>query len=360
MALERDRLEDQPAGLVGHEFDPVRSIRRVNRRRANSEIHRTAGVRRNDQLVTALRDNGVLDAVLVAGHTGLDEAGRSGWRVGVDQPAFVGLVIVHVDDDELARLRQPDANVKTDIGLLEHQDVFCRRCADAVSPDRHRSVVLVEPHVEHRGVVTRPYDGAARVGDFVGEIPARRHVPNPDRVQFRALVVDAIGEQFVIRAVRDRAERPVGLGFGLSVTVEQDGFRSPATGPPADAWVLPAGNGGRVVVPRAIGRGHRTVVLLDACLHLLEQRFLQRIGAGHGGLHIGVFGLEIGADIRVEQLRAAHDVLPVGSAQPGVVVGQRDAMMRDCDRLLGGARRRKRRFGLRRGHESSCSSDILL
>ena len=50
-----------------------------------------------------------------------------------------------------------------------------------------------------------------------------------------------------------------------------------------------------------VGSRNVRIVFLDPCLHLREQGFLQRNGSGEGGLRIGVFRLEVGADVGIEQ-----------------------------------------------------------
>jgi hypothetical protein len=76
----------------------------------------------------------------------------------------------------------------------------------------------------------------------------------------------------------------------------------------------------------AVRARHRGVVLLDASFHFGKQRFLQLFGVGERGLGVGVLGLEIAADLRVEHGRIAHHLAPIVRAQPGVVVRQRDAV----------------------------------
>ncbi len=77
----------------------------------------------------------MFDAVLVAMHARRDHARRLGWGVGIDQVNLVGLVIVHVDEDELRRLRLRDADVEADVGLSMHQHVVRHRRADGVAID---------------------------------------------------------------------------------------------------------------------------------------------------------------------------------------------------------------------------------
>ena len=153
---------------------------------------------------------------------GATSARRALGRVGVDQVDLARLVVVRVDDDELARLGLADADVEADVLLLVDEHVVLGRRADAVAVDEQRAVVVVEAHVEQRLAVARPDDGAARVGDGVGQVLAGRQVADADGEELGALVVDGVGEQRVVGAVRGGAELPVGLALGLLVAVEQD------------------------------------------------------------------------------------------------------------------------------------------
>ena len=130
----------------------------------------------------------------------------------------------------------------------------------------------------------------------------------------------------MIGAVLEAAEIPVGLALGLDVAVEQDRFVSARAGPAADQRILPAGDEAGGVGEGAIGGGDGAVVLLEAPAHLAEQVVLQAARFRQLRLAIGVLGVEVGADLRVEHGRIAHHVLPVGGLEPGVVVDQLDAM----------------------------------
>jgi hypothetical protein len=91
-------------------------------------------------------------------------------------------------------------------------------------------------------------------------------------------------------------------------------------GTAAEHRVLPAGLEALVIGIGAVGARHRAVVLLDARLHLLEELRLQGLGRRHGRIGMGVLGLQVGADIRVEQTGIAHHLAPVVGAQPGIGV----------------------------------------
>ncbi len=99
----------------------------------------------------------------------------------------------------------------------------------------------------------------------------------------------------------------------------------------------------RVVGEGAVRRGYGTVVLLDAALHFLEERFAKFGERFERFFRIGVLGFEIGADIAVERVRIAHHLAPVLVAKPGVVVDPDNAVVFVGLRPFFGARRRRGR-----------------
>ena len=256
--------------------------------------------------------------------------------VGVDQSDLGRLVVVDIDGEVRAGLGLADPDVEAGIVLAIDQDVVRSRRAGNVAPDLDRAVVVVEADIEHRLAVAGPDDAAARVGHLVGEVAAGGEVADADGERLRALVVDGVGEQSMVMAVGDGAELPVGLVRGFLVAVEQHGLGAAGARLPAYERVLAAGDVAHVVGPGAVRGGDGAVVLLDPPLHLREQGVLQVGGVREPGLGMGVLRLEVGADRRVEHGGIAHHLLPVGGAQPGVVVGNRDAVPEAVGGLLGG------------------------
>ena len=55
--------------------------------------------------------------------------------------------------------------------------------------------------------------------------------------------------------------------------------------------------------------------------------FCSACGVAEQALGVGVLGLEIGADVGLEQRRVAQHLLPVRVLQPGIVVGDGDAVV---------------------------------
>ena len=93
--------------------------------------------------------------------------------------------------------------------------------------------------------------------------------------------------------------------------------------------MLAARHVAREIGVSAIGRRHGGVVLLDAALHLLEQRLLQRLRIRPSRARcVGVLRFEIGADVGPERGRIAHHLLPIRGAQPSVIVHALDAVVK--------------------------------
>src|SRR5690606_31766358 len=109
-------------------------------------------------------------------------------------------------------------------------------------------------------------------------------VLDDDCVEFRALGVLGIGEQFVVVRMGCGGDFGVGLALGQGVGVEQDllAIRLSA-GPTAEEGMLTALVGAAVVFSGAVAGGDGGVVLLDAALHVLGHLRLQVVGRGQYG-----------------------------------------------------------------------------
>src|SRR5690606_34704135 len=168
--------------LVRDEIPPVLHARVTERSDADAEVLRTPGIGRDDQLIVMM-----VDAVFVTGLAGRNEPRLIIGLVAVDEIDLVRLMIVSIDDDELARLRGAYADVIARIRLRVDRGVRLARGADEMAADEARTMVLVEPNVEQRAIVVRPDHAAARVDDDVGQVLAGIEVANPDRVELGAL-----------------------------------------------------------------------------------------------------------------------------------------------------------------------------
>lgn len=236
---------------------------------------------------------------------------------------------------------------KPEIFFGVDERIFRNRCSDRVAVDEQRPLVVVDLDVEKRLAVARPFNAAARVGNFIGEIFARRQIANPDRVKFRTLVVGRVGEKLVIAGMRGVAEIPVAFAGRFGIPVEQDlGIvRRAAARHAAELRILPTFDEAREVFVGTVRLRDLAVVLFQARFHFLKQRLLQRLGACQHRFRVGVFGFEMRTDAGIEQRRLAHDLLPVLRPQPAVVVGQRNAVVQRSHRNSLRNRRHRRSAG---------------
>ena len=128
--LEGDGFQNEPPGLVRDDFPPVCRLGRRQRRLANAEVLGAAGIGGDDQALAM-----VLDAVFMAVLARRDQPGSAFRPLSVDQIGFIGLVVMGVDDDELARLGLPDADIKAVILLLVDKHVLAGGGTDAMPVD---------------------------------------------------------------------------------------------------------------------------------------------------------------------------------------------------------------------------------
>ena len=76
--------------------------------------------------------------------------------LGVDQPDFGGLVVVHVDGDEAPAQRLADTDEEARIGFLEDDLVVVLRRAEQMPAHAERAVAVVELGVVERPSIGRP------------------------------------------------------------------------------------------------------------------------------------------------------------------------------------------------------------
>ena len=187
---------------------------------------------------------------------------------------------------------------KPGIGLPIDQLVLRRFAANAVPQDLQRAAIFVHARVIKRCAIGVPDRRALHIGHLIRKLLARHKVAQLDLEELRALVVEGVGHQPVIVAPNRRTQREERLARRHRVAIEQHRGLAAVARLPADARMLPAHNVAREIGVGAIGRGHGGVVLLDAALHLLEQRVLQRLRIRHRLGGECVLRLKIGADIR--------------------------------------------------------------
>ena len=248
-------------------------------------------------------------------------------------------MVVGRNQDEAPALGLAEPEEEAGVGFFVDHRVHARG-ADPVAAHLPGAVVLVEHGIEHGlavgaqtaspwrprwGPVDGPVDDRAG-GDIADEEP----------VALRAVEVEGVGEAAVVGAMLAVADPEIGLPLRLAVAVEQQHLRRfVVAGRAAVERMLAAVHVADVVGPVAIGRGHRRLVLLHAPAHLGVERLPQRLVGREEGVRVGVLGLQVGADLRVERVGLAHDPLPVGILEPGVIVAAGDPVQRRRDGLAG-------------------------
>ena len=80
--------------------------------------------------------------------------------------------------------------------------------------------MVIDFDVKERLAVSRPFEAAARLRNFVREVQARLEIADADRIELGAFVVGRGGEQLVVVRVRRRAQVPIDFARGFGVAVE--------------------------------------------------------------------------------------------------------------------------------------------
>ena len=228
------------------------------------------------------------------------------------------------------------------IAFFIDQNIVALLCPEAVQPDLHRAVVVIEFDIEERRRIDAPHHRAVGFLDEIVEIFPGRPVSHADCKILRTLDVGTPGFKPVVGRMPGAAEPEVVVLGGEFVAVEDDfGLAAVARAAP-EQFVLAAFAEFSHVGESAVRRGHAGIILLDAPAHLLDQRFLQGGGVAKQAFRIVVLRLQIFADVRVQDGGVAQHILPVFVLQPGVIVDDGDAVGRKGIRS---ARRDRRRQG---------------
>ena len=82
------------------------------------------------------------------------------------------------------------------------------------------AVLVVEPDIEQRPAVGRPFKAAVVVDDQVIDNGAGFRLDDLDRVELRAFGVDGVGDELVVGAMRDIGDAEIGVVLGKSVAVD--------------------------------------------------------------------------------------------------------------------------------------------
>ena len=194
-------IDDVDAGAMRDQVAPVGALRRCQRRGDDLEVDGAVGIGENEQLVAAVGDR-----ILHADLARRDQARR---RIGIgkiDQPLLGGFVVAAGDHAEAAAGAFMDMGEPAGILLLIDQDVVGLRGAEAMTPDLHRAMIVVELDVEEALAVRAPHHAAVGLLDEVVAVRAVGPVAHADREIFRALDVGAPGLEPVVGRMPRAAE----------------------------------------------------------------------------------------------------------------------------------------------------------
>ena len=170
MVLEGHDLENETAGTMRLDLAPMLAAWGLDRRFDDAIILGAIRIGEDDQPVAVM-----LDGIVVLGFARADETRRSRWILRVDQPDLGRLVIGGVEQQEAPALGLAQAEKVSWIRLLMDESILPVR-ADGMAQDLARAVLVVEPDIEQRPTVGRPFETPIVVGD-VGIDDERRSRP---------------------------------------------------------------------------------------------------------------------------------------------------------------------------------------
>ena len=317
-------LEDVDSLAMRDQIVPVLALGRGERRGNDLEVDRVIGVGEDEQFVAAVGQR-ILQAFLPRG----DEARRHVRTFEIDQPLLGRLVVAAGDHAKpsagaLMQMREPAG-----VLLLINQDVVRLPGAEAMPPHLPRAMVVIELDIEEAVAVLAPHRRAVGLLDEIVKILPVRPVAHAHGKIFRALGIGAPGVELVVGRMPAAAELEIFARLRELIAVEHDLFRAAMARHAPEQLMLPALAEFAEIGKVAVRRRHAGIVLLDAPAHLRDQLFLQGAGMPEHAIGIGVFRFEIFADIRIEHAGVVQHLLPVRVLQPGIVVGDGDAMGRE-------------------------------
>ncbi len=209
--------EDQGAGPVGDFGFPVSGVGPVDGGGDNLEVERLAAIGGDPEAVIEF-DQFVFDAGLSCG----DDLRGRGFGFGGEEADFAGGVVVGVDEDEAARQGLVDADEEAGVFLAVDQVVA--GLAQLAAADGDRAGVFIAFDPVDRAAVGAPDEIAVGAFDFLVEVFVGFEVADADGVEFRALVVEGVGQEMVIWRMRYGAQVEVITAFSHDLGVEQELF----------------------------------------------------------------------------------------------------------------------------------------
>ena len=294
---EDDEVLDHAPGNVGHDL-PQRGIGRGRHGLVGDlPVDGAVGVGQEDQAIAEVRHH-ILLSLLALG----DRLRRPG-RIGeIDQLDVGGREVAGLDHQEAVGQRQPQRDGKALRHLLMDELVVgrsgCR--ADGERPsaptcwDRDpRRTAIGRPSTTPRRRAPR---GSYRRG------PPGREVADLERVALRAVRVDRVGKEIVVRADGRFRHREGAPAARQRVLVEQDLLGPALARPPAVQLALRADLVAGIVLPRPPRLRHRLVAPADARPHLRHQAALERPVGGQHGAGVWPLRLEMLADRLLQRL----------------------------------------------------------
>ncbi len=158
-------IHEVDARAMRDQFAPVRRLRRRQRCGDDLEVDRAAGIGEDEQFVAAIGDR-ILHAGLAPG----DQARRCIGIGKVDHPLLGCFVIAAGDHAKAPAGAFMDVREPAGILLLIDQDILGLRRTEAMTPDLHRAVIVVELDVKECLAVGAPHHAAVGFLDEVGEV----------------------------------------------------------------------------------------------------------------------------------------------------------------------------------------------
>src|SRR6266446_3911625 len=228
-------IDDIDALAVRDQVAPIGALRRCKRRGDDLEVDGIVGVGENEQRAAAIGER-----ILHAGFAGRDQAR---WSVGigeVDQPLLGGFMVAAGDYAKSAGRAFMDMGEPAGIALFINQNIVGLRRSQAMPPDLHRAVVVVEFYVEEAFAVARPHHRAVGLLDDVLKVGAGSPVAHANSKIFRALDVGAPGLEPVIRRMPRAAELEVFMVRRKLIAIEHDFDRAAVARGAAEHLVLAA------------------------------------------------------------------------------------------------------------------------